>query len=143
MQVGVKNRLTPEEIILQEQDSDRCFDFHNHDGVAPQQDALDRLVAEMNPGQKAAYDKVITHFESYKEFPGCTEGEPLRMFLSGEGGTGKSHVLHAIIMHARIRWGRTAGYYGPVLVVAPTGNAAYNVGGHTWHSYVVQPVPIC
>lgn len=141
--MGLKNRLTTEEVILQEQDPEHRFDFHSHDGAATQQDALDHLIAEMNIGQKAAYDKVVKHFEAYTEFPDHTEGEPLRMFLSGEGGTGKSHVLHAIIKHARIKWGRTAGCYGPVLVVAPTGNAAYNVGGYTWHSYVAPPAPIC
>jgi len=60
--------------------------------------------------------------------------EQVFMLLTGGGGTGKSHVIKALVHKARITWGKALGVYGSALVVAPTGNAAFNVRGHTWHS---------
>ena len=55
------------------------------------------------------------------------------MFLTGEGGTGKSEVIHAVKELALTNIGKTKGILGPVIVCAPTGNAAFNIGGSTYH----------
>ncbi|KAH9920733.1 hypothetical protein B0H21DRAFT_781660 [Amylocystis lapponica] len=55
--------------------------------------------------------------------------DPLRMYLGGMGGTGKSRVLHALtaLMCRRLEQYRFA-------VLAPTGSAACLVDGTTYHS---------
>jgi ATP-dependent DNA helicase PIF1 len=60
---------------------------------------------------------------------------PLRMFISGGGGTGKSFLLRAInelINRSTARRG--------CLVCAPTGVAAFNVSGRTIHNAFAIPV---
>ena len=56
------------------------------------------------------------------------------MPISGEAGTGKSYVAKAIYLCSKLRFGKTNTQIGPVLVVAPTGTAAYNINGFTWQS---------
>jgi hypothetical protein len=58
----------------------------------------------------------------------------MMMFLSGEGGTGKSEVIKLIMEYTRLYFGKTYGLYGPVVALGPTGVAANNVGGFTWQS---------
>lgn len=57
------------------------------------------------------------------------------MFITGRAGTGKSYLLNFFVSNTRKR----------VVVVAPTGVAAINVGGQTIHSFfripTVTPIP--
>jgi hypothetical protein len=59
-----------------------------------------------------------------------TDFEPLRMTVQGPGGTGKSFVINVIVTAVESL------FPGAKVseVVAPTGAAAYNVGGKTFHS---------
>ena len=63
--------------------------------------------------------------------------KPYRVFLSGPGGVGKSHVIK-LIQSDTIRILRQSGAVEPddvlVLLTAPTGVAAFNVNGMTLHS---------
>ena len=63
--------------------------------------------------------------------------EALRLFLSGGAGVGKSTVTNALY-EALIRYLNSVPGENPdevkVLKVAPTGKAAYNIGGNTLHS---------
>ena len=68
------------------------------------------------------------------------KGEPVtpyRVFLSGPGGVGKSHVIR-IIHSDTIKLLRLSGIFEPgdvtVLLTAPTGVAAFNTNGMTLHS---------
>jgi len=62
---------------------------------------------------------------------------PYRVFLSGPGGVGKSHVIK-LIHSDTIKLIRLSGRIEPgqvtVLLTAPTGVAASNIGGMTLHS---------
>ena len=62
---------------------------------------------------------------------------PYRVFLSGPGGVGKSHVIR-LIHSDTIKLLRLAGTLQPgdvtVLLTAPTGVAAFNISGMTLHS---------
>ena len=53
--------------------------------------------------------------------------KPLRMTVLGKGGTGKSYVINTIVTEVR----KLFKINGSVVVVAPTGSAAYNVGAQT------------
>ena len=62
---------------------------------------------------------------------------PYRVFLSGPGGVGKSHVIR-LIHSDTLKLLRLAGTLQPgdvtVLLTAPTGVAAFNINGMTLHS---------
>ncbi|KAJ3768481.1 hypothetical protein FB446DRAFT_621343, partial [Lentinula raphanica] len=55
--------------------------------------------------------------------------DPLVMFLTGPGGTGKTHVVRAV-QKMMDMYGLSHGYRS----VAPTANAASLIGGTTLHS---------
>ena len=63
--------------------------------------------------------------------------EPYRVFLSGPGGVGKSHVIR-LIHSDTLKYLRLSGTVEPddviVLLTAPTGVAAFNISGMTLHS---------
>ena len=130
-------KLTPEEILRKHQ--------HGADVVIPVVDADDRnrrlldLYDSMNSEQRSAFETAVHFFDTYDATTFASGGlrcaqQPLRMFLTGAGGCGKTHIVTAIKLYAQLKWGKTHSAYGPAVAVAPTGNAAHNVGGHTWHS---------
>ena len=63
--------------------------------------------------------------------------EPYQVFLSGPGGVGKSHVIK-LVQSDTIKLLKLSGMFEPddviVLLTAPTGVAAFNIGGMTLHS---------
>lgn len=58
----------------------------------------------------------------------------MRMFVSGEGGTGKSFLIPFIMEFTNIFHGKQNGIYGAAVAVAPTGSAANIIRGFTWQS---------
>jgi len=99
------------------------------------------LFNQFNSEQREAFNVISAHL---LEQECCkTENNPkgqLRMFISGEGGTGKSKLVEAIVLHARTIYGHDGSQHGCVLVVGPTGISAFNVGGRTIQSalYTMQ-----
>ena len=59
------------------------------------------------------------------------------MFISGVGGTGKSFLIEAIKLLVRKIWPSND---LTVAVAAPTGLAAFNVGGLTIHRLFQLPI---
>jgi ATP-dependent exoDNAse (exonuclease V) alpha subunit len=57
--------------------------------------------------------------------------EKKNVFFTGNAGTGKSHLLRRAVKELTRRQSRA----GKVMVAAPTGMAAWNVGGMTLHSF--------
>ena len=92
----------------------------------------DKMSGKNGQDQRHAFDVVAAHL---LEQPCCKTREnptgQLRMFISGEGGTGKSTLINLIRLYSRIHFGHDGTKYGPVLVVAPTGVAANNIDGST------------
>ncbi|KAJ3551661.1 hypothetical protein NM688_g4575 [Phlebia brevispora] len=76
----------------------------------------------LNTEQERAFRLTITHILGRNV-------EPLRLYLGGSGGTGKSRVFDAIKCFFDRR-GESYRY----LVIAPTGSAACLIGGSTYHS---------
>ena len=56
------------------------------------------------------------------------------MFVSGEGGTGKSRLIADVAENTRLIFGKTKGLFGSVLIMAPTATAASGISGFTWQS---------
>ncbi|KAJ3845877.1 P-loop containing nucleoside triphosphate hydrolase protein, partial [Lentinula lateritia] len=87
---------------------------------------IDAFVAEITPAlneeQERAFRLIASHTQQEKS-------EPLRMFIGGPGGTGKSHVISALKLffeaQGESRRFRLASY---------TGVAAKNISGMTLHS---------
>ncbi|KAF5365901.1 hypothetical protein D9615_010738 [Tricholomella constricta] len=76
---------------------------------------------QLNKEQHRAYSIVANHAVNLY-------AEPLKMYIAGMGGTGKSQVLQALIKFFEAR-GETHRF----VVVAPTGTAAALLGGSTYH----------
>lgn len=60
--------------------------------------------------------------------------EQLLMYLGGVGGTGKSHVINAVL-----ELFRSCGFADSLLISAPTGIAAVLIDGYTIHSLTLLP----
>ena len=101
-------------------------------------DEYRRLLRELNVKQKAIVmfhrnwcKKAIIALKQGKSI------EPYRVFLSGPGGVGKSHVIR-LIHSDTLKFLRLSGTIEPddvtVLLTAPTGVAEFNINGMTLHS---------
>ena len=90
--------------------------------------ALEENMKKLNVLQTDALNKIFDYISS--EDPNCQ----LRMFVTGEGGTGKSEIIKIATEFGKLYFGRQEGNYGPVLVMAQTGTASTNIDGFTWHS---------
>ena len=60
--------------------------------------------------------------------------EELIMFMSGAGGTGKSHVINLSGLLAKLIIGKTRGMFGPQVNLGPTGSSANGIKGFTFQS---------
>ncbi|KAJ8473925.1 hypothetical protein ONZ51_g7564 [Trametes cubensis] len=79
-----------------------------------------------NPEQERAFRIVANHVYN--------GGDQLLMYIAGVGGTGKTHVVKAIL-----RFFDLLARSKEILVSAPTGAAALNIGGYTIHSLLMMP----
>ena len=101
---------------------------------------LEERVDMLNADQRRVFEKVKSHFlhQQLHEGNKCQCNlEPLRMFVSGVGGTGKSFLIETIKALVDQLW--------PCedltcAIAAPTGLAAFNVGGTTIHRLFQLPV---
>eukprot|EP01034_Spumella_vulgaris_P037919 gene37919-46788_t len=81
---------------------------------------FDALLTEENDDE--LYDR--PQYENYEADPAA----------DARSGTGKSFLIHALTKYTQIVYGKSVSFFGSVLKTAPTGGAAFNIGGHTWHS---------
>ena len=70
----------------------------------------------------------------YTSYSGATievleKSQPLRLFLTGAGGSGKSHVINAIVA-----WASSWGIANSICLLATTNVAASGINGYTWQS---------
>jgi ATP-dependent DNA helicase PIF1 len=80
--------------------------------------------SDLNTEQMSAFAKLKNHFD------GKSGQEALLMIIQGTAGTGKSFVIHC--------FQKLLG--NACLVLAPSGVAAFNVGGQTIHSALCIPI---
>ena len=99
-----------------------------------------RKVDSLNESQRLAFQKVLNYTTARHEYQmHAVESppEPLRLFITGGAGTGKSHVISVVHEHferAQIGDGCAC------MLMAPTGVAAFNIGGLTIHKALNLPV---
>ncbi|XP_066600007.1 uncharacterized protein [Prorops nasuta] len=87
---------------------------------------LTKMISELNSDQKRVFDKVTKTL--------LDNNEILRLYVSGEGGTGKSFLIKTIRCWVKQTLRKDA------IVSAPTGIAAFNVDGLTIHRLFQLPV---
>ena len=111
----------------------------NSEIIAPEE--YRKLIRGLNSKQRAM---IMYHREWCKKAVQALKSgeqiEPYRVFLSGPGGVGKSHVIK-LIQSDTIKFIKQSGAVEPddvlVLLTAPTGVTAFNVNGMTLHSAFV------
>ncbi|XP_069108859.1 uncharacterized protein [Argopecten irradians] len=97
------------------------------------------ILRSMNPKQNSVFSKIR------KWCLATIHGknpDPIHIFLTGGAGTGKSHLIKAVYYESTRLFAPTL--QNPddvsVLLVAPTGVAAFNIGGSTIHNALAIPV---
>ncbi|KAJ3927526.1 MAG: hypothetical protein NXY57DRAFT_879866, partial [Lentinula lateritia] len=76
----------------------------------------------LNAEQRSAFRIIASHSQHKNE-------DPLRMYIAGQGGTGKSHVIHALKSFFDEQ-GQSCRFH----LTSFTGVAAKNITGMTLHS---------
>ena len=102
--------------------------------------SLEERVSMLNNDQRRVFDTVRNHLLHQKchEQNQCScDIKPLRMFVSGVGGTGKSFLIEAIKALTIDLWPL---YELVCAIAAPTGLAAFNVSGTTIHRLFQLPI---
>ena len=98
-------------------------------------------VKSLNASQQEAFKLVVQYTRervAHTQNPKHVGApEPLRIFLTGGAGTGKSHLISVIREH--VERAHTGSKHA-CLVVAPTGVAAFNIQGATLHRAFRLPV---
>ncbi|KAH7906875.1 hypothetical protein BJ138DRAFT_1015494, partial [Hygrophoropsis aurantiaca] len=92
---------------------------------------VDNIVRELhfdgNEEQERSFRIIAEHFLN-------GDKDPLRMFVTGMGGTGKSYVIDAVV-----ELFRRCGASSKLLLSAPTGSAAVLINGYTIHALTFLP----
>ena len=94
----------------------------------------------LNADQKRVFDSVsdyLNHLKLHEANQCSCKQEPLLKYVAGVAGTGKSFLIEAIKMLVGRLWPTSD---LTCAVVAPTGLAAFNVGGLTIHRLFQLPV---
>ena len=102
--------------------------------------SLEDRINMLNTDQRRVFDKIHKHLlhQQQHEANQCScELKPLHMFLSGVAGTGKSFLIETIKALISSMW---ASDDLTCAITAPTGLAAFNVGGNTIHRVFQLPI---
>ena len=116
-------------------------DVHNMD-----YDTIDlsERIGMLNEDQRRIFEQVVDHLHHQRRHETdnckCRDLKPLHMFVSGVRGTGKSFLIETIRSQVKKIWKDHAGDDTTCAVAAPTGLAAYNVGGVTVHRLFQLPI---
>ncbi|XP_018403016.1 PREDICTED: ATP-dependent DNA helicase PIF1-like [Cyphomyrmex costatus] len=87
---------------------------------------LSEMISKLNADQRRVFNRVTDTISSDKEI--------LRLYVSGEGGTGKSFLIQTIKSWIKQNLNKDTA------ITAPTGMAAFNVNGLTAHRLFQLPV---
>ena len=116
------------------------LDLQSNDEGGP---SLEQLVSSLNADQARIFDQVKRHLEHQAQHENdmckCSHFRPLHMFVSGVGGTGKSFLIKTIHSLVLQIWHKKTDSL-LCAVTAPTGLAAFNIGGVTIHRLLQLPI---
>ena len=107
------------------------------------EEQLKNAISGLSPDQLAVYNLFVENVDHYYKHKtqtcSCEKFEPIRLFVSGFGGSGKSHLIRTLMAYQYIR-SEVNKEPCHFLLGAPTGIASYNIGGMTLHSMWNLPV---
>ena len=86
-------------------------------------------ISLLYPDQKEIVATVMDSLHDWLHCKDYNKFQPLRLTVNGSGGSGKSVIINTIVSAMRSMFGVN----DVVKIVAPTGTAAFNVGGETFH----------
>jgi ATP-dependent DNA helicase PIF1 len=89
----------------------------------------------LNGNQKIIFKRIESH---YNDVLNGHKIDPLRIIVMGTAGTGKTYLIKAI--RGRLQEMVGTGSKSPIIVLAPTGVAAFNIDGMTIHSALSIPI---
>ena len=92
-------------------------------------------ISKLVGNQRRIFLKVISH---YQQILAGTNPPPLTINIDGTAGTGKSFLISAITK-ALNNLASERGHMSPIIRIAPTGNAAFNIHGTTIHQSLSLP----
>ena len=102
--------------------------------------SVEELVSSLNADQSRVVKAHLEHHVLHKcGWCQCKDLKPLHMFVSGVGGTGKSFLIRNVRALGSRLCNCTADST-VCAVTAPTGLAAFNVGGATIHRLLQLPI---
>ena len=102
--------------------------------------SLDERISMLNSDQRRIFDQVkdkMLHLQEHENNTCCCKMTPLRMFITGVAGTGKSFLIQTIRAFVSHLWPSND---LTCAVSAPTGLAAFNVSGMTIHRLFQLPI---
>jgi hypothetical protein len=103
--------------------------------------SLEERTAMLNSDQLRIFTEIKTRFLHQQKHENgsckCLDFKPFTMFVSGVGGTGKSFLIEAVKLLVDELWPSEDLTCG---IAAPTGLAAFNVGGITIHRLFQLPI---
>jgi hypothetical protein len=108
-------------------------DLQSQVGQNPTGDSLASLVNEVTPlnrKQRMVVERVLSEALAWVHHPfDSSQRKQTLLYVGGEGGTGKSQIVKAIVAGMNL-----IGRKDEVVLMAPTGAAADNIGGNTYHT---------
>ena len=128
-----------------EQNGSDMFDTLRKQTAIETEEQLDREVAGLSQDQRRVYDRFVEnaqHYYKHQRKPmlcSCGQFEPLLLFVSGFGGSGKSHLIRVLMGYQYVK-SEIKKEPCHFLLGAPTGMASCNICGMTLHSMWRLPV---
>ena len=116
------SRLTVEQVAMKDA---QPFSIIPYDDYETNMILLQQRISDLTPDQNKIFSSITTHIMD------PSRGQLVGL-VSGEGGTGKTQVMKVIKMWCESIYGKVQGEVGCCAIGAPTGPAAFNVGGNTW-----------
>ena len=129
-------------------DALKDYEAQNNNSTIQSDEQLQNLVQTLNPDQRRVYDKItgrLGHILDHKmglckDCPkDCPDNEPIHLYISGFGGTGKSYLINGLVGFMFVQK-HVHGRPCDSILGAPTGLAADNIKGQTLHSVFRIPV---
>ena len=101
-------------------------------------DGAEYSLDDLYPDQLEVVTIVLDKIKQFIECKNLSNFKPLRLIINGAGGSGKSVIINTIVTCLRQMFNTD----DVVRVVAPTGTAAFNVHGQTFHHLLGNRVTV-
>ena len=139
------NELADAEQDSSEQNGSDFFETVRKQSSIETEEQLNEAVAGLSKDQLKVYNMFVTNVEHYYAHQTkpmsccCGAYEPLHLYVSGFGGSGKSHLIRTLMGYQYVM-SEVQKKPCHFLLGAPTGMASCNISGQTLHSMWNLPV---